>query len=207
MRPGNEALITTGFIDTVNDVGIGSLIAPLITGSERFAGQLGARFWFTNAFAQAHSSLQTAAGKYYSGVYQYVKAGAALTQGQIVCWDTFANAGLTNFSVIPIAAAANDGRKAGIACSTVTSGQYGFIQVSGLAHVLFRAAITAAAIGGAVFQLTATATADAQTDANAVVAGGVLGIRSYIGVAENLPVNGTVTLVQLAAGCFVENWG
>jgi hypothetical protein len=195
--PANLCKITTGFLDTVNDVGVASLVAGDI--SER-SGQLGKIYEFTNAQALAHSSVP-ATQRLYCGWYQYVKAAGALSRGQIVSWDTFANSGWIGFSVLPIAAAANDGRIAGVALGTVTSGRYCFIQVPGigLANVLFRAAITNAAIGASVFQLTATATADAIADATAVIGAGAAGLRSYLGVAENLPVNNTITLVRFGA--------
>lgn len=199
--PGDMCKITTGFLDTVNDVGVASLVAGDI--SER-SGQLGQRFEFTNAQARSHSSTPSAA-RLYSGIYQYVLATSNLTRGQIVSWGTLANTGWTDFEVHAAAATADDALLAGIALGTVTSGRYCFIQTSGLAWVAFRSSVTNAAIGAGVYQVTTTATADAVADATAVINLGASGLMSYLGTAYALPVNSTVTQVMLRG--FTANSG
>ena len=142
------------------------------------------------------------------GVYQYVKAGAAVARGQIVCWDTFAHCGirqLLGHSLSP--QQPTTGARLVSLPRSVTSGQYGFIQVSGLAARSVRYGHDCALSVTRYFRHTGTAVADA-IGVTAVVAGGAGSVfETYIGVAENLPVSATITLVQLAAGVFVENWG
>ena len=198
--PGNIATITTGFLDTVNDPGIMSLTAGDITERKK----LGGRYEFSNDQALRHSSTPSTA-RLYGGIYQYVKATGSLTRGQIVAWGTAANTGWTDFEVAAVTDAAGDARLAGIALGTVTSGQYCFIQTTGLAWVVFRSSITNAAIGAGVYQLTTTATADAVADATAVINLGASGLMSYLGTAYTLPVNSSITLVMLRG--FTQNAG
>jgi len=197
--PGNLAKITTGYLDTVNDIGVMSQVAGDIT--ER--NKLGQLYAFTNADALRHSS--AAATRLYGGLYQYVKAGTALTKGQIVQWDTAANLGWTAFQVTSTVTAPAEGFGYGIACSTVTINRYAFIQVSGLANVLYRASVTSKVLGNIVIQLTTTATADAIADATGTyISGGALGLKNLIGTAYTIPVDGAIGLVMLKNNCINE---
>lgn len=195
--PGNLATITTGFLDTVNDVGVMSQVAGDITERKK----LGQIYEFTNADALRHSSVP-ATQRLYSGLYQYVKAASALARGQIVVWDTAANTGWTDFEVTSTISAPLEGFGFGIALGTVTSGRFCFIQVGGLANVLFRASVTNKTAGNIVLQLTTTNTADAIADATGTyISGGTLGLKNIIGTAYNAPTDGGVTLVMLKNNC------
>ena len=196
--PGNLATITTGFLDTVNDPGVMSLVAGDITERKK----LGNIYEFTNADALRHSSTP-ATQRLYSGWYQYVKAVTALARGQICVWDTAANTGWTDFEMGSTIAATAEGFGFGIALGTVTSGRYCFVQVAGLANVLFRGTVTNKTAGNIVLQLTTTNTADAIADATGTyISGGVLGLKNIIGTAYNAPTDGGVTLVMLKNNCF-----
>lgn len=181
------------YLNAANDPIAGANVSP--DGFAAYPGMLG-KIWMGNhAGALLHSD--PAVGTLFGGAYQYVKAATALARGQIVRWDVLANNGLADYEVSSTLAAANEGFIAGIALNTVTLGNFCWIQVDGLASVLFRAAITAAALGNNVFQLTTTNTADAIADATAVINGGASGLKNWIGVAYQLPVNGTITQVML----------
>lgn len=196
--PGNLATITTGFLDTVNDVGVMSQVAGDI--SER--RKLGGLYEFNNAQALAHSSVP-ATQRLYAGYYQYVKAVSTLARGQIGVFDTAANTGWTDFEFTSTISAPLEGFAYGIALGAVTSGRYCFVQVSGLANVLFRGTVTDKTAGNIVLQLTTTNTADAIADSTgSYISGGTKGIKNIIGTAYNAPTDAGVTLVMLKNNCW-----
>lgn len=196
--PGDLCKITTGFLDTVNDVGVASLVAGDI--SER-SGQLGKIYEFTNAQALAHSSVP-ATQRLYSGQYQYVKAVSTLARGQIGVFDIAANTGWTDFEFTSTISAPLEGFAYGIALGAVTSGRYCFVQVGGLANVLFRGTVTNKTAGNLAIQLTTTNTADAIADGTGTyISGGTLGLKNIIGTCYNAPSDGGVTLVMLKNNC------
>lgn len=198
LLPGNLAKITTGFLDTVNDVGPMSPVASDIIDRTK----IGNIYEFSNADALRHSSTPSTQ-RLYGGWYQYVKFSSTVARGEIVVWDVAANAGWTDFEVIKPSASAHEGFGFGIALGTGTSGRYGFIQVSGLANVLYRASVTDATLGNIVLQLTTTATADAIAESTgSYISGGVKGLKNIIGTAYDIPANGAVKLVMLKNNCF-----
>jgi hypothetical protein len=95
---------------------------------------------------------------------------------------------------------------AGIVLNAVTAGNFGWIQITGKANVLFRAATTkgAPAIGDGVVAAAAgagasVATADVLADATGITS---LTLSRFIGTAIAAPAGGAVSLVQLKAGGF-----
>ena len=104
---------------------------------------------------------------------------------------------IPNFVATPDVTASTQGLVAGIGLQANTKGNYGFIQVAGLASVLFKATITKAtpAIGDLVIvDQTPSDTGDILADATGL--NSVTG-KSIIGVAYDLPVGGAISRVLL----------
>ncbi len=182
--------VTTGKINTVNDVQPGALVADAV--APRFQGVLGKIFAVENAEAVKLSD--TTIGTLRGGLYQYVKlAAVTVARGEILFWSDLDDYIVTNVGDVDL----TEGQIAGICLNVISSGQYGFIQTGGLASVQFRASVTSAVLQNSVYQLTTTATADAIADATAVINGGAVGLKSYIGTAATLPANGAISLVHL----------
>lgn len=188
-------------LNKVNDATIGGAFYP---SSLAPTSLLGTRLVLTHAEAAALSD--TSVGMLYGGIYQYVKFSTAGVRGQIYSWDVVANTGPTSYAVVTPTSLAIEGLIAGVALNTVTVNQYGWLQVDGLAGVLYRSSVTDATAGNIVTQLTTTATADAIANATGTwIAGGALGLKNVIGTAYELPVNSLVKLVMLR-GIF-QNYG
>jgi len=198
---GDISKLDLKYLNTVNDAEIGSNIASAV--QPRFAGQLGKIIAINHA--QARQLSDTSIGTLYGGWYQYVKATTALARGDIVAWDVVANTGLTDYEVTHTIGATLEGYLAGIALNTVTSGNYGWIQVQGLAGVKYRATVTDKTAGNIVLQVTTTATADAIADATGTyISGGVKGLKNIIGAAYEAPVDAGVNLIVMKN--FHLNW-
>lgn len=171
----------------------------------RYAGMLGQTVVHSNKSALQAS--KTTVGTLFMGVYQLVKFTSAITRGRILTWDTLANNGLNDFEVTETVAATSPFR-AGIALFTdaQASGKFGYIQVAGLASVLF-GTVTSAIIGNLVTQQTlTTAVADAIADAGTTFATNT-GAKTFIGIAYELPASATVTRVLLNPMGFYPNIG
>lgn len=94
-------------------------------------------------------------------LFQIVKAGAAVTAGNLVVWNT------AHTTVAPSAAAADAVRFAGIAMGTIANGSYGWVQTDG------QSAATAGAVGDPI--TTAAAGAGALATGSQRVVGVSLG--------------------------------
>lgn len=168
---------------------------------QRYPGMLGQTVVLDRTGALKSS--YTTTGTLYEGVYQLVKATSALAKGDIVFWDTLANNGVGDFEVTHTVTAPAV-FKAGIALCTVTSGEYCWIQIAGLASVKFRASVTDKTLGNLVVQTSLTAAdADALADAGAVATAGV--IKQLVGIAYELPADGGTTRVLLSDAGFYRN--
>src|SRR5262245_57239747 len=190
--------LNSGSFGTIGGADAGSL-------DNRFPGQLGQTVVHSNASALKAS--KTSVGTLFMGVYQLVKFTSAITRGRILTWDTLANNGLNDFEATETVAATSPFR-AGIALYTdaQASGKFGYIQVAGLASVLF-GTVTSAVIGNLVTQQTlTTAVADAIADAGTTFATNG-GAKTFIGIAYELPATGTVTRVLLNPMGFYPNIG
>ena len=196
----NIDYVSTGFLNTVNDAVIGGLLSSG-TGSSPRAGQLGKIVNLKQD--EAAKRYGSASVVLYGGLYQYVqfKAGstAANAQGQLVFWDTAANKGSESYIVTPDAPTVPS-MMAGVALNAVTKGQYGWIQIAGLATVKFCAAITKVSpVAGdlVVLDLTPTNTADVLADATGLTS---VQMRAVIGKAYDAPVSGALKRVLLNMG-------
>ena len=139
-----------------------------------------------------------AVGTLYGGAYQYVEfedangSMAAYTRGQIVFWKAMPSFLVTNANLFGWL----DGNQAGIVLNTENYGAYWWIQVSGLASVLFSSQQSQAtpAVKDLVVHVTGGFTADALPDATPVTASIH---KRAIGVAAEAPRAGAISLVEL----------
>jgi hypothetical protein len=169
-----------------------------------FDGMLGQKYAVTGLLAGSNPESTalslTSTGTLYGGVYQYVqfKSGstAANIRGGVLFWSDIAN-----FVVTPDVTLATQGQIAGIGLFANTKGNYGYIQVAGLASILFKSSITKGtpAAGDLVIVDqgggTPTARGDILADATSITSPI---LKSVLGVAfVDVPSNATVSRVLL----------
>jgi hypothetical protein len=196
-KSSNNPFIPVGGLNSGSFAQIGG---PEVVG-QRFKGLLGQTVVYDNAAALKAS--KTSVGTLYSGVYQLVKLNSAVTRGEVVYWDTLANNGLNDYEVTHTVTAPAM-FKAGIAICDGTSGEYAWIQIAGLASVLYRAAVTSAILGNLVVTTSATAAdCDALADAGAFAT--ALAMKQLVGIAYELPANSSVKRVSLNLAGFLQN--
>lgn len=161
MSQYNSLLIPSGYMNVVNDPGIGQGTTVTVgTGVSPYAGQLGK--WATIDAPK----FSAAVGTVYGGIFQYVKLSSsivdAIDQGGLVFWDR--TAAQSAFQVTTDEAQGTDAaaEPAGIILSaTVTAGNYTIIQISGLVYGQFRGTLTGTGtIGCAVYAAAAGTGAD-----------------------------------------------
>lgn len=204
--------VVSGALNNTGDVGIGQPLAsvsgvPVIG----YDGQLGQKYAVNGltagAPAEATRLSNTALGTLYGGLYQYVQFKTTSTNahilGGIVFWSD-----IPNFIVTPDVTAGTQGLVAGVSLAVNVKGDYGWIQVAGLASVLFKSSITKAtpAIGDLVIVDqgggTPTARGDILADATNITSPI---LKSVIGVAYGTaPAGATVSQVLLTRGSFTQ---
>lgn len=204
--------ITAGSINKVNDAVAGMPGAPLGIGTSKFAGQLGNGIYLDDTNILFDSSM----GTVYGGHFRYVRLAAAATVplkvGQILFWDTVANAADNLFQVTTAESGTTDGAMniAGIALNTAWgAGNYSFLQDMGSVFVRFRGTLTAAgAIGSRVFAAAAGAGADlGEADvidsSNPTLFSDVSKMMGrYLGIAIDAPTNNGLKRVNVAVHNF-----
>ena len=194
-----------GKLNATNDAIAGGSAAGG-TGAALYAGLVGKRIWLDNQQALALSD--TTIGTLYAGIYQYVLFSSASTatnaRGQIAFWllgASQANSVKTDdgqYIVTPDGSATiGDGLWSGITLNTVTKGNYGWVQLAGLASIKFRAAVTSAVAGNLAVVTTTSNLADGIADATAITAGGAAGAKNILGVCLEAPANSTISKVYL----------
>lgn len=199
-KSSNNPFVQGGYLNAAYNDNLGG---PETVG-QRYPGLLGQTVVAGNADALKMSD--TSIGTLYEGVYQLVKFTTAITRGQLVFWGTLANNGINDFEVGSTVAATSMFR-AGVALRTDSSasGKYGWIQVAGLASMLY-GTVTDATIGNGVYQTSATtATVDALADAGADAT--ALSRKRFVGIAYATPASDTVARVLMNLGGFYPNIG
>lgn len=192
----NLGTISTGRLNTVNESVIAN--APSIGGRSRRAGQLGCRLGFNQSSIVPVQDPNV--GTLYAGIYQYVHLDPAATEpviGGLCYWNPDEAVGdyiVTNDSAV--VTDPNDGAAlAGVFINVITPGNYGFIQVLGLASVLYTDPVSDAAIGNVVYAVAAGSPgATLLSD----VDDGLVGFPLVVGWSASLPVAATLGLVQLS---------
>jgi len=162
----NTPQLASGYLNNENNAVVGKQQtgSPVNLPAQAYGGMLGKLFVCDDAEA-ARLSL-TSVGTLRAGIYMCVKvkAGATPVRGAPCAWDTSANSGLTNYTVVDYNAATQS--IAGIYLNVPTAGNQTWIQVAGLATLLCRAAVTTTTIGTlAVLTALGTATFDSIADA------------------------------------------
>lgn len=184
----------------------------------RFPGLLGQTCVHSNATALKDS--KTSVGTLFMGVYQLVKFSTSVVgttgfagtvkQGSLVFWDTLANNGQSTFTVTDVAAANADFHAGVVICPDTAiasvAGQYGYIQVAGLATCLY-GTVTSAVIGNTVIQTSLTSTTfDAIADAGTTFATNG-GAKLFVGLAYDTPASTSLKRVWLNTEGFLPNIG
>jgi len=171
---------------------------------ERYPGLLGSTLVLDDGGALKYSN--PTVGTLYNGVYQMVKLTTAITRGQIVYWDTAANNGFADFEVRTVGVSATERFKAGVAICNGTSGEYAWIQVSGIATCQYSSTSGATDLNALVFvDFTVNpgqVTALADSDSTAIT---INRFKSLVGVAYEAPVVSTLKRVVLNLAGFYQN--
>jgi hypothetical protein len=141
---------TSKFWNTINDPSPGAVVSTAnVSGSiiQPYSGQVGAILEATPQEALDHSD--TSIGTLYGGRYMYVQllstSTNAAVRGQYAFWSDV-DKGIVTADVTA-------GRQAGVFINVISKGNYGLIQVSGKASVLFVADTTADLGPGAIVQV------------------------------------------------------
>lgn len=194
--PFNQQHLTTGDIATVNDpspMSIQSLAAGLVSPYAQNVGVI-------IEVDDRQSPLISGSKTLYGGQYQYVQftSVTGVAFGCLAFWDTFANNAPNKYVVTTVATATNITQVAGIVLNaSMTASNYGWIQIIGIANVLYKTSPTDTTIGDIVFSNVAPAnTADANTEASVTVRQ----LSKRIGVAYTIPVTAATGLVWLQPG-------
>jgi len=188
--------VTTGLLNTVNDTVVGGQDRGMAgTNPSRFGGQLGKTLWVSSdQVAQMYSST---IGTLYAGAYQYVKLATSQTivRGDLLYWDEGEDPNEFVVTKAVDTTTLNYQSYAGFALNVITAGNYGFVQIAGLATGLYVASITGTkATGRGVMGSVATA---GRID---VIDAAITGVtqNNFIGWAVGLPTDNSVGLVQIA---------
>jgi hypothetical protein len=184
--------VTTGKLNTVNDAAQGGGVANIV-GASRCPGALGSVVYLD---VNNPTFYDSTIGTLYPGGYQRVHLVSTSTQaaarGRVAYWVD------TTSTTVPfdVTGDATDGNQAGVFINVITKGNYGYIQVEGLASVLFTAAITKTtpAKKDLVFCTAGDGTGDVLADATNITSPI---LRRKLGVAEAIPVSGAIGLVKL----------
>lgn len=193
--------------DTVaGDQGAGGTASFTSAAATALYALIGVRILLDNVAALALSD--TVVGTLYAGIYQYVNllpgGTNAGVRGQMAFWATtqiganiFAADGITPYSITGDGSATvGDGLWAGPFINALTKGNFGWIQITGIASVLFQATPTSNLVGASVIVNTTGVTVDSRADATTVTYGGTNGLKNFIGVALELPGAAGVTAIK-----------
>lgn len=174
---------------------------PTASGSlTEFAAGLGSRIWLDGN--PGGVKYDTGVATLYGGKFQYVQsfltstASPAVGQPAVWAWDQ-ANAAFESYIVSPDSnSAVRVGRFAGVYLNAITKGQYGWIQVTGKAGVLFKTTLTAAtpADGDMIVIDTSTGLADDPTQTTTLT---YALMKAAIGTAIGAPTANQTNLVLL----------
>jgi hypothetical protein len=183
--------INSGYFGTIGGADAGSL-------DNRFPGLLGSTVVKSNADALKAS--KTSVGTLFEGVYQIVKFNSAMTRGQLVFWETNANNGIPNFLVTSTITTVSLFR-AGVCLFTdaAATGKFGYVQVAGLASMLY-GTVAGGVIGQLVVQDTlTTAVVNSVADGTQFPAATQASDfkRGPLGLAYELPATGQVLKVLM----------
>lgn len=142
--------VSTGQLNSVDDALIGG-VSGGSGGFSKYAGQLGKRLVVDQS--QIGLLSDAAVGTLYGGVYQYVRLSEdadAPVVGEVAFWDLTEPYGAYQVTDDPSQGATDGTTLAGVFINAITPGNYGFVQVLGVASVLYTNPVTASGIGNPV---------------------------------------------------------
>lgn len=186
--------VSTGLLNTVNDDVIGGQSG--LGSRSKFAGQLGKIL--TVSSEQISQMYSSAIGTLYAGLYQYVQFASdvgTIAAGQLVYWDETES--LNEFIVTDDvdSTTANYQSFAGFALNAVDAGNYGFIQIAGVATGRYVASITGTKATGRPV-MGSVATSGRIDVIDAAITGATQ--NNFLGWAISLPADGALGTVQIA---------
>jgi hypothetical protein len=194
--------LTAKFLNNVNDTVSGGAVVslPAGVGAPPVSGtQPGDRIILDDASALALSDAST--GTLWGGIYEYVQTLSTATAAPAVGTAAFFRAadvgGATPYLVTSDAqpTAAIPTYFAGVFINAITKGNFGWIQIAGVANCLFDSAVTAAAAGNSVSVKVSAAVAST-FDSGLGTASALL-YASMVGVAVGLPATSTLSKVAI----------
>jgi hypothetical protein len=211
---------TAKFLNDVNDAAAGGVILSVPAGAPSPSvsqTQTGDRIVLDDITALALSD--TAVGTLYGGIYMYVGTLSSAAASPAVGTAAFYRAADLPSAVNKLYQVTSDAQPsttvpslfAGVFINAITKGNFGWIQIAGVASCLFDSTIAAAAVGGYVTTRGANGTAATvastfdcgpavATPGTAVIANSQ--ISCGVGVAIVLPVVSTITTVLITRSCF-----
>jgi hypothetical protein len=200
--------LTAKFLNDVNDAAAGGVIVSLPSGapSPSVSQTLpGDRIVLDDATALALSD--TTVGTLFGGVYEYVGTLAGATAvpgvGTLAFWRTNELPGGATQSYVVTSDAnpttAIPAYFAGVFINAITKGNFGWIQVAGIASVLFDSALTAPTSGSTV---SAKVSAAVASTADSGVVLSTVTLPFVFGVSIGTPATSTVSKVFMTRGLF-----
>ena len=190
------------YINAVNDAVVGGQIQSLpaiVVISQGEQTLPGDRIVMDDATALLLS--QTSVGTLWGGVYQYVQVISTATAAPAVGGLAFLLAANIGSASVPYQissdaqpAVATPGYFAGVFINALTKGNYGWIQVAGIANVLFDSALTATSVAATV---SAKVSAAVASTADAGVALTTVTNAWVFGVAIGTPATSTLSKVLI----------
>jgi hypothetical protein len=202
--------LTAKYLNDVNDSVAGGALVSVPAGAPSPAQsqtQIGDRIVLDEATASALSD--TTVGTLYGGVYMYVGtiAAASITQaparGLLAFWrsNELPGGATDSYLVTPDAQSSTSipSYIAGIFISALTKGNYGWIQVAGVASVQFDSSLTASATG---ITVSAKVSPGLASTADAGVALTTTTLAFVLGVAIGSPISSTISSVIITRGNF-----
>lgn len=185
-------------LNSVNDAASGGIQNSVggIT-QARNPGQLGGVYYLTQAEASARYG--ALAAPLFAGLYQYVQVVAtssAPARGLAACWSVLPTSymnSLANYIVTATNTAENQSFFAGVFLNAITAGNFGWIQISGVATVQYKSGATGAI--GDVISLDSTPT-NTFVDLAQTATTAALG-KIMIGTALQAPASAALSQVLL----------
>lgn len=134
VRPYNHARITTGRLNTVDDLLPGTIVQNN-TGVAQYPGLLGKKYFFSHLQLLKRWDTTTHAVPTGDLVVQYVKSDELLVVGQVLYWIDKNGYEVTNVDTanLPVA---------GVCIAVISDEQYGYIAKQGRPKVKFKASTT-----------------------------------------------------------------
>lgn len=204
MLTKQDVYLSARFLNDINDAAAGGVISSLPSGvqSPQWAQTIpGDRIVLDDATALALSD--TTVGTLLGGIYMYVGTLSTATAAPALGTAAFFRA--TDIgSVYQVTSDAQTSTSiptyfVGVFINAITKGNFGWVQIAGVANCLFDHALTATADGNWV-SVKVSATVASTFDCGAVA--GVVTLAAMVGVAVGLPAIDTVSKVAITRSPF-----